>query len=134
MKRVNLMVWGIMVMFVTSCSVIKDPMGKSIDDIQMSRSKATTKVVNRSILKVQEDVRILAERKGWTLFHESPKEDCQVLIGIPHGIDTTETGVFVTKSEEGKTLVEVTSMNRRQQEVVANALFQILDNPWELKK
>jgi hypothetical protein len=126
--------WSIIVTFATSCSVLKDPLGKSIADIQTSRAKATTKTVNRSVLKIQEDVRLLAERKEWTLFQDFPEAKCQVLIGIPGGIDTTETGIFVTKKEDGKTLVEVTSMNRKQQKVVADALFSILDKHCKSEK
>jgi len=119
---------------VTSCSVIFDPLGTSIADIEFSRPGATIKIVDRSVLKVQEDVRLLALRQKWVLFQERPDDHCQVLMGIPHGVDTTETGVFITKTENNKTKIEVTSMNRKQQKIVADALFKVLDEVWELKK
>lgn len=122
-----------MVLF-TSCSVILDPLGTSIADIELSRPGASVKIVERSALKVQEDVRLLTERQKWILFQEREEDHCQVLIGIPRGIDTTETGVFVTKMEDGKTKVEVTSMNRKQQKVVTDLLFKVLDETWGLKK
>ena len=117
-----------------SCSVIFDPLGTSIADIEMSRSGAAVKVVERSALKVQEDVRLMVERQDWILFQERESDHCQVIMGIPYGIDTTETGVFVTKTEGGKTKVEVASMNRKQQKIVADTLFEVLAETWELNK
>ena len=134
MKQIKLISLVLVMALVAGCSVIFDPLGTSIADIEFSRPGATIKIVDRTILKVKEDVRLLAERQKWILFQERPSDDCQVLMGIPHGIDTTETGVFITKIDDHKTKIEVTSMNRKQQKIVADALFKVLDEVWELEK
>ena len=134
MKNFKLISLGLVLILTASCSVILDPLGTSIADIELSRPGAAVKLVDRTVIKVQEDVRLLAERQKWVLFQEREDDHCQVLMGIPHGIDTTETGIFITKDASGKTKIEVTSMNRKQQKIVADILFKILDETWELQK
>ena len=122
------------VVLLSSCSVIMDPMGTSLDNIELSREKATVKIVDRSAIKVREDIRILAEKNEWVLFQYDEEAKCLVIMGVPQGTDTTETGIFVTEVEDSKTKIEVTSLNRKQQALVAKSLFELLDKRWTVTK
>lgn len=76
------------------------------------------------------------------VFLKDPRRNIIVLMGIPNSINTTEVGIFFTASEEGTTLIEVSSLSKRAKAKAAQMIFPeiqksfsvVLDQPHSSEK
>ncbi|MGL4854844.1 MAG: hypothetical protein ACRC37_06290 [Lentisphaeria bacterium] len=92
----------------------------------LARNESTSMKVVGDVEAIRQEVAKIIKESGWYMYQDLPSKDCFIVMNVPGAIDTTDVGVFITSQSEKEVLVQVASLNRSAQAIVAEKIFSNL--------
>lgn len=106
---------------------VKGIWGSSTQSLGKARLDALSKIYQCQYSDCFDAGLKAVQNQGFQVFLKDKKKQHIVLMGIPGNIDTTEVGVFFVKVTDDAVRIEVTSLSQHAKEIVAERLFNKLN-------
>lgn len=127
-----LILLGLIYVFNFGCAKIIEPVqkvwGSSVEMLQEARKDAVSKVYDCPYEKCFSEIINILEEEDAQIFVQNKAKGIIVVMGIKKTVATSEVGVFLTKLEEAKTKIEISSGSPKAKRITSEILFAGLDS------